>query len=644
MCLLSKIIMQSKSTYRNLGKEIMSFEMKLGWGKAVPLPSHPVYVPPKLLELTLPTPPSGLPFNAQPSAEDVDKLPPPGTPIAAMMQQDKENFKRILRNSVVKVVAPSDRTLLCLIHRMVEFVVKEGPMFEAMIMNREIANPMFRFLFDNQSPAHVYYRWRLFSVLQGEHHSKWRTDEFRIFKDGPLWKPPPVNLFTQGMPEELVEYSPQNSGNESEHEEKTSRPKSQSTTSKFKESKEAKKRTLNSTERKKLEDILQELTPERAKIKEAMIYCIEHADSADEVVSCISESLCLYETPPHRKIARLYLVSDILHNCTAKVANVSYFRKGFQFKLIKIFHSIHQCYESIDGRLKAEHFKQRILNCFKAWEDWALYSSDFLIKLQNIFFGLVKEDRKTKSSIEDTELSKVVDTVEEDIDGQPIEDDDDIDGVPIDDSASAVLFESSVLKFKPSKWETIDPTLIESQAMTSSKWDEVEQCQLPGSFTHRTNSFTIEDNDDNDDDDHIDGCPIGTSPEQASQEEDVTAMYIDQLKKQLHLSNEELRAKLREIEVKVLKHQDELESRRPKDQNISEQVKNYRISILRRYLEEHHSRCNKNGGSNSLSYDRKSTGSGGSSSHRSRSRSPKSPRYSRKRSHSKSPSRSSRRR
>lgn len=31
-----------------------------------------------------------------------------------------------------------------LIHRMVEFVVREGPMFEAMIMNREISNPMFR--------------------------------------------------------------------------------------------------------------------------------------------------------------------------------------------------------------------------------------------------------------------------------------------------------------------------------------------------------------------------------------------------------------------------------------------------------------------------------------------------------------------
>ena len=41
------------------------FEMKLGWGKAVPIPPHPIYIPPALAELTQPPPPSGLPFNAQ---------------------------------------------------------------------------------------------------------------------------------------------------------------------------------------------------------------------------------------------------------------------------------------------------------------------------------------------------------------------------------------------------------------------------------------------------------------------------------------------------------------------------------------------------------------------------------------------------
>lgn len=43
-----------------------------------------------------------------------------------------------------------------LIHRMVEFVVREGPMFEAMIMNREISNPMFRYMLILQKSTKLY--------------------------------------------------------------------------------------------------------------------------------------------------------------------------------------------------------------------------------------------------------------------------------------------------------------------------------------------------------------------------------------------------------------------------------------------------------------------------------------------------------
>jgi hypothetical protein len=52
----------------------MAYEMKLGWGKAVPIPPHPIYIPPAMLELTMPPPPSGLPFNAQPSKRDKHKV------------------------------------------------------------------------------------------------------------------------------------------------------------------------------------------------------------------------------------------------------------------------------------------------------------------------------------------------------------------------------------------------------------------------------------------------------------------------------------------------------------------------------------------------------------------------------------------
>lgn len=38
------------------------------------------------------------------------------------------------------------------------------------------------------------------------------------------------------------------------------------------------------------------------------------------------------------------------------------------------------------------------MTCFRAWEDWAIYPEPFLIKLQNIFLGLVNiiEEKETE--------------------------------------------------------------------------------------------------------------------------------------------------------------------------------------------------------------------------------------------------------
>ena len=49
-----------------------------------------------------------------------------------------------LYKSVVRVVIPTDENILKIIHRMIEFVIREGPMFEAMVMNRELNNPKYQ--------------------------------------------------------------------------------------------------------------------------------------------------------------------------------------------------------------------------------------------------------------------------------------------------------------------------------------------------------------------------------------------------------------------------------------------------------------------------------------------------------------------
>ncbi|XP_071950585.1 U2 snRNP-associated SURP motif-containing protein-like [Antedon mediterranea] len=555
------------------GKIIMEYEMKLGWGKTVPIPPHPVFIPPQMLQLTLPPPPSGLPFNAQTK----DKR-------FASRQGDAE-FPKTLKDAVVKVVIPTERPMLHLVHRMIEFVVREGPMFEAMIMNRELNNPLFRFLFENTSPAHIYYRWKLYSILQGDSPTQWRTKEFRMFDGGSYWKPPPLNPYLHGMAETLAGEKPPRKPS----------PPPQPT---HRVQEEVRKRgMLSNHQRDKLEDMLRNLTMERKRISDTMVYCLDHGESAEEIVECISESLSILETPIPKKIGRLFLVSDILFNSSAKVANASYYRKFFEVRLPAIFNNLYKTHQSIQQRLKAEHFKNRIMACFRAWEDWAIYPNDLLVRLQNIFLGLIGSKKDgPNGDVDDVLPQKAVEPeldglpiVDESVDGQAVADDidgtniedvdgtelaDDLDGNPVDDLNGAPISSrdaDSKFKVAPSKWESVDASTLESQAMTSSKWELLENLEEDKS------KHVDEEAEDED------GVPI----EEDDDEDEQEGSRSYDLLKPLEMT-EERRAKLRDIEMKVMKFQDDVEGgrrSRKSGMSIGEQVHKYRKKLLQKERE-----------------------------------------------------------
>lgn len=99
--------------------------------------------------------------------------------------------------------------------------------------------------------------------------------------------------------------------------------------------------------------MLRKLTFERGVIAKTMAFAIDHSDAADEVlckinqlkfcfikhrhyfnalfiqiVEIICKTLMIKETPIPTKVARLYLVSDILHNSSVSVPNAWKFRTG----------------------------------------------------------------------------------------------------------------------------------------------------------------------------------------------------------------------------------------------------------------------------------------------------------------------------
>ena len=57
----------------------------------------------------------------------------------------------------------------------------------------EIGNPNYKFLFTQNSEENNYYRWRVFSLFQGDSLTAWRKDPFQMFIGGPIWVPPPFN-------------------------------------------------------------------------------------------------------------------------------------------------------------------------------------------------------------------------------------------------------------------------------------------------------------------------------------------------------------------------------------------------------------------------------------------------------------------
>ncbi|CAB1332990.1 unnamed protein product [Coregonus sp. 'balchen'] len=530
------------------GKMVMGFEMKLGWGKAVRIPPQPLYTPIGVLKMSTPPPPSGLPFNAQP----------------------RDRF----RNDFTK---PWGRNLLGLIHRMIEFVVREGPMFEAVIMSKEKNNPDLRFLFDNKSQDHVYYRWKLYSILQGEPPSEWRTADFRMFRGGSIWRPPLLNPYLHGDEE---------AGDEEES------PSQEE---------ELKKGQLKTEHRERLETLLRGLTPRREDVGDAMLFCLERAEAAEEVVGCIAESLSLLQTPLQKKIARLYLVSDILYNSCAKVANASYYRKFFEAKLPQIFGDISDAYRNIQARLQAEQFKnkyinahphvfspqQKIMGCFRAWEDWAVYPESYLIQLQNIFLGLIKAGEEVIERVEvaspDLDGAPLDGAPLDDLDGSPLAWDpasldgvpvDDIDGVPLgapmDDIDGMPLDDLAHSRVALSKWERVDDADALPQANTESKWDTLGERDLGDDLNAS----------DDDSPSKYDSADFKSS---------LSSFEMSESKRSRLRELEASTHQLSLLQVKVMKFQDELESgKKPRksQMNMQKQVEHYRNKLLQKEFDK----------------------------------------------------------
>ncbi|EMR08167.1 hypothetical protein PNEG_03341 [Pneumocystis murina B123] len=306
-----------------------------------------------------------LPFDAKQGIIGFNRAPPPGG-----VTNGRFNPLSMLNRIEVVVSKPKDLKLLRRIHRVIEKIIEHGVEFEAFLMKREYDNPDYEFLFDSTTSEHIYYRWKLFSLLNGDFPYKWSKEPFQMFTNEAWWVPPEN---TDDGDDEFAD--------------DISEKRKQMT-------------YLGSVSRSHFDWLLREISYRRGNIARAMSFAIEHANAADEIVEILISSLIQPHVPISTKIARLYLVSDILHNSSIAIPNVWKYRQLLEQNLGVVFKHFSEIYKSFDGRIKADNFRRQVVNITSAWESWIVFGQGVLENFLEIFLG-----NKEKSELDEDFLS-----------------------------------------------------------------------------------------------------------------------------------------------------------------------------------------------------------------------------------------------
>ncbi|KAJ2606713.1 RNA-binding ribosome biosynthesis protein mak21 [Coemansia sp. RSA 1722] len=352
------------------GRDLGGYALRVSWGKRVAVPAQPVFVLDKENPTKMPS--TGYPFNAKPSTQRRVRCAGRTMMVA---EEDQGDIPEI------KVERPPDQRLVRLIHWTIEHVVEFGPGFEVSLISRTRNEPRFQFLVDSELPEHVYYRWKLYSLLNGDTKSKWHEQMFFMYDSGPVWIPPSTK-------HRRIDHL-------SDEDDRHSNDGQATDVSSSEAEEEAERRqdalprdALGARARERLERRIRRVQGlERGAIADAMMFAIDHAHAADEVVDVVCRAILDPEALPLDRLGKLLLVSDILHNSSAQVANAWRLRQAFELRLSEIFGELARVFRAIDARLRAESFRRQVLSVLAVWQAWMMFPED---RLQSLAAGFTK--------------------------------------------------------------------------------------------------------------------------------------------------------------------------------------------------------------------------------------------------------------
>jgi U2-associated protein SR140 len=398
-----------------------------------------------------------LPFGARPIVQQTSlaRAPPPGQGrgFAPPSSYTSSTPYKRREQSQILVQPPSDLKQLRLIHKTIENLLTHGPEFEALLMSRPQVqrDQQWQWLWDPRSQGGVYYRWRLWRILNGSAKRKERpayankTEGEYLFEGQSVWVPAadqPKFEYTTTIEEFISDDDYDSSDEEAEFEEGdlSRRHNDHNATGLHQALTDTSDGHgyLNPLAKAKLIHLLTRLPEINTKLRRGDVmrltaFAIEHAGAgANEVADLITRNVLqplslrsptdpttTHDPSTDKKdtstaaLVTLYTISDILSaSASAGVRHAWRYRQLFETSLRKqkVFEKLGRLDRDLAwGKMKAEKWKRSVQNILQLWEGWCVFPQSSHEAMVEVFLNpplskeeqrRVEEDEKRKADEE----------------------------------------------------------------------------------------------------------------------------------------------------------------------------------------------------------------------------------------------------
>ena len=318
-------------------------------------------------------------------------------------------------DTAIHVHLPKDPTRLKFIATVASFVAKDGSILEKAILDKESNNPKFSFLktpilCEDKNTAssmsmknhadllqeQVFYRWRVYAFAQGDGFESWRTEPFVMFEpNGNFWIPPPLlDQDAARREQEEAQKREDTIRMMKDERKKLAGKKGYMTGRQLEHAKFGKVAKGGGTDKNLHEEDLEEwhnlidrkLCATKESICQVMVFCFDKSGAAKQISQLLKDALLDDRPSVDTRIARLYLMSDVLFNSQQPgVRNAFRYRDAIEAMAPEVFSSLGK--HKTGGRMTMNKLRNAVSAVLSAWTNWSVYNVTFLDELQTRFDG-----------------------------------------------------------------------------------------------------------------------------------------------------------------------------------------------------------------------------------------------------------------